>query len=137
MSYTSDRTSEINARTDQISATEIGGGITVSLYTDAHAYTVVKKTAKTMTLQEDDATLLNGQDLQFHPGGFVAHCSNQRIQEYSYKTNPKGPMIKITLRTWIDDEGNECRAWKRSGVKTNERGGNAFPGRHKFHDYNF
>lgn len=131
-------TAELNAAADEISALNVGDGVTVSLWTDAEAYTIVKKTPKSMTLREDKATLIPGWKPEFVAGGFAGHCVNQDEQEYTYEPNPTGAMIKISLRTWkASSNGDERRRWKRSGTGRNERGGNVRPGRHKFHDYNF
>lgn len=135
--WIAERTAEINASADAITALNVGDGVSVSTWTDIEAYTIIAKTKKMMVLQQDKATLLNGKDLSFLPGGFVAHCENQHIQEYAYETDRDGFVIKITLRAWADEEGNERRQWKRSGVRTFEAGGNAYAGRRKFHDYNF
>jgi len=135
--WIAERTAEINASADAISALNVGDGVSVSIWTDVDAYTIIKKTAKTITLRADTATLINGDDLVFHVGGFAAHCSNQRVQRYSYDANPGGLEIKISLRVWADDEGKERRKWKKSGTKTFEQGGNAYAGRGAFRDYNF
>ena len=36
---------------------QVGEGATVCYFSDAHAYTIIKRTAKTLTLQRDKATL--------------------------------------------------------------------------------
>ena len=130
-------TAEINAAADAISALQIGDGVSVSLYTDSEAFTIIGKTAKTITLRCDHATLLNKDELKFVVGGFAAHCQNQEDQRYDYAPNPDGHVVKITLRCWNDAEGNQRRKWKRTGVSVREIGGSAFAGRRKFHDYNF
>ena len=135
--WIAERTAEINASADAISALNVGDGVSVSVWSDIDAYTIVKKTPTTITLRADKAELLNGDELRFIPGGFVAHCENQADQRYSYEAGPEGYEIKITLRRWADEDGQERRQWKRAGIKTFEGGGNAYAGRRKFHDYNF
>jgi hypothetical protein len=135
--WIAERTAQINADTDFIAALKIGDGISVSVWSDVHAYTIIKKTATTMTLRADDAKLLNANELRFIAGGFAAHCENQEVQRYEYTPNPNGHEVKISLRRWKDEEGNERRKWKRSGTSTFEQGGNVYPGRRAFHDYNF
>ena len=135
--WIAERTAEINAAADAITALNVGDGVSVSLWTDIEAYTIIAKTKKMMVLQQDKATLLNADELKFLPGGFAAHCANQEVQKYAYETDRDGHVIKITLRAWLDEEGNERRKWKRSGTRTFEAGGNAYAGREKFHDYNF
>lgn len=135
--YTARRTAEINAAADAIAALPVGDGISVSLYTDIDAYTIIKKTATTILLQADKATLDPNWKPEFIPGGFAGHCTNQRDQTYTYDRDPNGATIKISLRRSKDENGNERRRWKKAGVGTFEGGGNVYPGRRKFHDYNF
>jgi len=116
---------------------KVGDGVTVSSYSDAHAYTIIKRTAKTIVLQEDDAELQNGGALKFHVGGFAAHCSNQRVQEYTYTPNTEAGTVKITRREFTDYDGNTRIEWRRVGTKRGQRGGTARCGRAKFYDYNF
>ena len=135
--HTAERTAEINAYADRNSALAIGDGVTVSVWTDCEAYTLIKRTATTMTLRADKAV----RDPAFKPeivaGGFAGHCVNQEDQTYTYEPDLTGSTIKVSLRRWADEEGNERRLWKKVGTKTFERGGNVYPGRRKFHDYNF
>lgn len=104
---------------------QVGDGITLRGYTECYAYTVIRRTAKTITLQRDIATLINGDELEFIPGGFAAHCTNQRIQKYEYTPNPDGGVVTIRR----NKKGN----WVRPG----ETGKGAFMGRREFYDYNF
>ena len=32
---------------------------------------------------------------EMHPGGFVAHCSNQRSQRWFYESDPTAPTLRI------------------------------------------
>lgn len=136
--YTAKRTAQFNERADAISALQPGDGITVSVWTDAHAYTVVRASKTRIVAREDNATL----DRDFFrpeiiPGGFAGHCTNQHKQIYSYSPNPQGRLVTVSLRRWKDEDGNERRAWKAAGFDTHAQGGNVAPGRHKFRDYNF
>lgn len=135
--WIAERTAEINASADAITALNIGDGISVSLWSDVDACTIVRKTPTTLTLRVDNANLLNRDELRFITGGFIAHCENQEDQRYEYTPNPDGYEFKITLRRWADEEGNERRKWKRTGVNTFEQGGNAYAGRRAFRDFNF
>lgn len=137
MTHTAARTEEFNHWADRISALALGDGVTVSVWTDCEAYTIIKRTATTMTLQEDKATKSPNFTPEFVTGGFAGHCINQGDQTYTYEPNPTGSKIKVSLRRWTDEEGNERRLWKKVGTKTFERGGNVYPNRRKFHDYNF
>ena len=137
MTYTAERTAEYNASADAITALNVGDGVSVSVWSDVDAYTIVKKTPTTITLRRDNAELINREELVFHAGGFAAHCENQHVQRYEYSPNLEGNEIKISLRSWSDEEGNERRKWKRSGTRTFEGGGDAYAGRRAFHDFNF
>lgn len=135
--HIAERTAEINADAKAISDLDIGDGVSVSSYTDITAYTIVKKTATTITLRADKSTLINREELQFHTGGFMAHCSNQEAQRYSYEQDADGMVIKISLRKWLDEEGNVRRKWKQAKTRTFEMGGNAYAGRRAYRDFNF
>lgn len=132
-----ERTIELNAKADAISALAVGDGVSVSVWTDILAYTIIKKTRTTMILREDKATLDPSFKPEFISGGFAGHCINQSEQTYTYEANPDGAEIKISLRTFTDELGNERRMWKLSKTGVFERGGNVYAGRRKFHDYNF
>ena len=102
---------------------KVGDGVTYRLWSDAQACTVIKRTAKSITIQEDEATLDPNFKPEIIPGGFIGHCVNQNEQTYSYKANPKGR--KITAR-WSDKYGAFMYCGKA-----------IFNGRHQFYDYNF
>lgn len=103
----------------------VGDGATLCGYSDREAYTVVARTAKTLTLQEDKATLLNGFDsgeadaLKFTPGGFSGHTDG--TQRYAYAANPEGRKViaRLTKKGWT--------------VQTQR----VIAGRHHHYDYNF
>ena len=84
----------------------VGDGATLVGWSDLHAYTVIARTAKTLTLQRDVAKLLNGYDsgepdaLQFAPGGFCGHTSG--AQRYAYEQDQNGHKIvaRLTKRGW-------------------------------------
>lgn len=135
--WVAERTAQINADADAISALNVGDGVSVSVWSDVEAYTIIKKTPKTIVLRSDNAVLVNREDLVFHAGGFAAHCENQHDQRYTYEPDPEGFEVKITLRRWTDEDGNERRKWKKVGNQTFQQGGNAYAGRRKFHDFNF
>lgn len=102
---------------------EVGDGATVCLWSDREAYTIIKRTAQSLTLQRDKATLSPDFKPEFIPGGFCGHCVNQNEQKYSYESDP---------------EGKKITAWwskKNNGFYWN--GLHVIPGRHEFYDYNF
>lgn len=102
---------------------EVGDGVTVHLYSDSEAYTIIKRTAKTITLQRDIATLDPNFKPKFIEGGFCGHCVNQNEQKYTYERDPNGHII--TAR-WSDKRGAFIYLDK---VVT--------AGRNEFYDYNF
>lgn len=111
----------------------IGDGASLRLYTDCHAYTILKVSSKTIHLQRDTATLENGPSsgepdaLRVHPGGFAAHVSG--AQRYSYKLNPEGSIIKATLR--------KNGQWVQAGHSTTSPGCRVTAGRREHYDYNY
>jgi hypothetical protein len=79
----------------------VGDGVTLCLYSDRNAYTVIGKTAKTVKIQRDKATLLNGVNsdepdkLNFSPGGFSGHTSG--IQRWKYEADPNGEIVTLRM----------------------------------------
>jgi hypothetical protein len=122
--WIAERTAEINASADAITALNIGDGVSVSVWSDVDAYTIVKKTATTITLRADTATLLNRDELRFIPGGFAAHCSNQRDQRWTITSDTSNKVIRIRLGKtgWKDAHGRKFKLSEQP---------------HKFFDYNF
>ena len=102
---------------------KVGDGVTYHLYSDSQACTVIKRTAKTITIQEDKATLDPNFKPEFVVGGFAGHCTNQNEQTYTYESDPNGRTI--TAR-WSEKRGAFVYCDK---IITN--------GRHQFYDYNF
>lgn len=102
---------------------EVGDGVTVHFYSDAEAYTVIKRTKCTLTLQRDKATLKAGCKPQFISGGFAAHCTNNEELEYDYARDPSGEVI---VARWSEKAG----AFTYLGKKVTA-------GRHEYYDYNF
>ncbi len=82
----------------------VGTGATILRYSDRNACTIiaVSKSGKTITLQRDKATLLNGPNskepdaLHSAPGGFCAVVSG--VQRWKYEADPTAPELKATLR---------------------------------------
>lgn len=104
---------------------QVGDGITLRVYSDCHAFTIIARTEKTLTIQQDKATLKNNWKPEFVHGGFTAHCTNQNEQEYDYEKDEKGQILKIR---WSDKKSywNAPRGY--AGISL---------GRHEFYDYNF
>lgn len=98
---------------------EVGDGVTYHLYSDSHACTIIKRTAKTITIQRDEATL----SPDFKPVFDGLHCTNQDEQKYTYKRDPKGERL---IARWSEKNGAFMYLGK---VVT--------AGRKEFYDYNF
>ncbi len=101
----------------------VGDGVTMCLYTDRHACTVIARTAKTLTIRRDKATLDPGFTPEIIPGGFAGHCINQHEQSYTYEENPDATPEKCY---WSEKHG----CWQSNGSRI-------IRGRHEFYDYNF
>lgn len=105
---------------------EVGDGVTVCLYTDRHAATVIARTKCTLTIQHDKATLKESFKPEFIPGGFGAHCANNDEQEYDYERDENG---QVEVFRWSEKYGRWCKGEDQSIKLT--------LGRHEFYDYNF
>ena len=104
---------------------KVGDGITLNLYSDSHAYTIIARTAKTITIQRDKAALKKDFKPEIVVGGFAGHCMNQNEQEYDYERNPKGETMVIR--------------WSEKNQRWSAPKGYRYVslGRHEFYDYNF
>jgi hypothetical protein len=49
-----------------------------------------------LLIQPLEAELLNADELKFEVGGFLAHCSNQRSQKYSF--TEEGEVFELKMR---------------------------------------
>lgn len=104
---------------------KVGDGVTCRMWSDAHAFTVIKRTAKTITIQQDEAILSKDFKPEIIPGGFAGVCVNMYDQSYTYERNPNG---KTYTCRWSD---------KLGGFKNPLGNGCVCIGRHEFYDYNF
>lgn len=127
-SATSDKIDRLKCQiwTEECREIAVGDGVTLCLYTDANAYTVIKKTAKTILIQRDKAILDPSFKPEFVPGGFGAHCVNQEEQRYTYERDPNGETVRCY---WSEKLGRYTTGGDQS-IKIR-------PGRHEFYDYNF
>jgi len=94
-------------------------------YSDVEPFEIVCWVSpKTIEIREMDAERDESVKMEFHVGGFSAHCSNQRDQKWFIKSNPSNPVIRIRLgkKGWQDRHG---RRFKLDDKPT------------KFYDYNF
>lgn len=102
---------------------KVGDGATVCWWSDSKAYTIVKRTAQTLTLRRCKATLSTDFKPNFIPGGFCGTVINQNEQTYSYEEDENGEII--TAR-W--SKVKRGFYWNGMYVKA---------GRSEFYDYNF
>lgn len=105
---------------------EVGDGVTMYLYSDSHACTVISRTEKTLTIQRDKATRDPSFKPEWVPGGFSAICVNNDQQKWNCEPDPNGEIIKCR---WSEKHG----CWQ-TGSDGSIRIGR---GRHERHDYNF
>jgi len=105
---------------------KVGDGITMCLYSDSHAYTIIKRTAKSITCQRDIAIRNPDFKPEFVAGGFAGHCTNQDEQTYTYNRDLNG---SIDTFRWSEKHG--CFQGGSDGsIKI-------INGRYEFYDYNF
>lgn len=103
---------------------KVGDGVTINLWSDRHAATIIKVTAKTVTVRRDKATLNPDFKPEFIPGGFAAHCTNQSEQSYTYEPDENG---EVRTFRWSDK-------YQMYGQPRNLT---LSKGRQEFYDYNF
>tara|TARA_R110000803_G_scaffold14701_1_gene40856 strand:+ start:43 stop:372 length:330 start_codon:yes stop_codon:yes gene_type:complete len=93
-------------------------------YSDVEPFEIVKVVSeKTIDIRVMD-TSENKTKMDFHVGGFSAHCSNQSEQKYDYASNSENKTIRARLRK----DGYFHSAWGRHFIAETPQ---------KFHDYNF
>ena len=94
-------------------------------YSDITPYEVVRVVSdKTIEIREMKTERDDSVKLEFHVGGFSAHCSNQHDQEWFISSDETAPVIRIRLgkKGWKDAHG------RRFGLADEPV---------KFFDYNF
>ena len=77
-------------------------------YSDVEPFEVVRVISdKTIEVRAMDAEKDDSVKLEFHVGGFSAHCSNQHQQKWFITSNPNNPVIRIRLgkKGWKDAHG--------------------------------
>ena len=72
----------------------VGSGVSVHLWTDAEAYTVIARTAQTLTLQRAKAEYADDYKPEYIPGGFGAYCTNDGAQKWNITPDPNGSIVK-------------------------------------------
>lgn len=94
-------------------------------YSDVTPYEVIRVVSdKTLEVREMNCERDESVKLDFHVGGFSAHCSNQRDQKWFITSDETAPIFRIRLgkRGWKDAHG---RRFDVSDTPV------------KFYDYNF
>jgi hypothetical protein len=80
-------------------------------YSDVNPYEVIKVISdKTIEIREMSAKRDESVKLEFHVGGFSAHCSNQNQQKWFIDTDVSRPVIRIRLSksgVWKDKHGRK------------------------------
>ena len=110
---------------------EIGMKATHVLWSDSHAYTIigVSKSGRVVTVQRDRVEPLHKpEDLNFVPGGFGGHCTNNYQQRWATFPDPNGAIRKFSLRKngrWYEVGGPSEGPTLRIGQAV------------EFYDYNF
>jgi hypothetical protein len=120
-----DMAQEFNEKNLTPANVKVGDGVTMHMYSDAHAGTVIKVTKTSVTIQRDDATLSPEFKPEFVVGGFAGHCTNQSDQRYTYEQNKNGSTM--TFR-WSK---------KYNRFQDGKTGRSLTKGRREFYDYNF
>tara|TARA_R110000868_G_scaffold376766_1_gene641851 strand:- start:237 stop:545 length:309 start_codon:yes stop_codon:yes gene_type:complete len=66
---------------------------------------------KTLVIREMEATKDDGVKMEFHVGGFSAHCSNQRQQKWFITSDETNRVFRIRLGVngWKDAHGNRFK----------------------------
>lgn len=121
-----EKAEDFNAKRLSPVTVKVGDGVTIHLYSDAHAGTVIKKTKTTITVQQDKATIDPNFKPEFIVGGFAGHCTNQHEQTYTYERNPNG---NVTVYRWSKKYNRYQGGGDGSIIVTK--------GRREFYDYNF
>lgn len=102
---------------------KVGDGATVCYWSDREAYTIIKRTAQTLTLRRCKATLKPEFKPEFIPGGFAGTVVNQHEQDYDYEEDENGSVI--------------VAHWSKKFGKFRWGSLSVIPGRSEHYDYNF
>ena len=102
---------------------EVGDRANVRLYSDVEPCTIIKKTATTLTVRYDKATLDPNWKPEVVLGGFAGHCVNNEDQKWIIEEDPNG---RVEIFRFHKNEGrymsHSCKL---------------YPEWRKFYDYNF
>lgn len=98
----------------EIAGPDVGDGVTMAGWSDRHAATVIKRTPKTVTVQQDKATRTDGNGMS-------------DAQSYDYARDPEGATYRFSLRA--------NGTWRKVG--DSEKGMRLVAGRREYYDYSF
>ena len=104
---------------------QVGDRCNWQIWTDIEPCTVVKRTAKTVTVRLDKAEVATPPVMV--PGGFAAICLEPGTYEIS--EDPKGRLMTFSLRA--------SGAWKGKGTSVNSVGNVLRAGWRKYRDHGF
>ena len=104
---------------------QVGDRANVRYHTDVRPCTVIKRTAKTVTVRLDRAEVAKPPVMV--PGGFAAVVLEPGTYEIS--EDPKGRLMTFSLRA--------SGAWKGKGTRVNEVGNVLRAGWRKYRDHGF
>jgi len=94
-------------------------------YSDVDPYEIVRVISdKTIEIREMKAERDDSVKLEFHVGGFSAHCSNQRDQKWTISSDETAKVIRIRL----GKRGWKCPHGRKFSLSDKPV---------KFYDYNF
>ena len=108
-----------------------GEYVTQTMYSDAHPFVVVSRTAQTITVLPVRTKLDPDWKPNILPGGFCGHCTNQETQTYIYDGVDHDAKLTV-LRLKKSRYYGSDKLW--NSPKLGEFCAN---GADRFHDYNF
>lgn len=100
---------------------EVGDGATVRLWSDSHAYTIIKRTPCTLTLRR--CKTIRDFKPEWIIGGFSAICTNCEDQKWKYEEDEHGEII---VAHW----SNKFQRFRYKDMFVSA-------GRSEYYDYNF
>lgn len=95
---------------DWLMSLEVGDHAHVCCYSDIEPCTVIKKTAMTVTVRYDKATMNGTWKPEFDIGGFCAHCVNNDDQKNAWdiEEDPDGRVETFRFRKSVGGYRNKC-----------------------------
>lgn len=123
---------------------EVGDGVSIKGYSDVYPYEVIEvsKSGKKVKIREMKAKLDPNWKPEMIPGGFSAHCVNNREQKWILESDEDGAVMEISLRkVKLNPRYNNglvmCEQWVPVGQKAKIGDKPVLPFAKRFYDYNF